>query len=209
VAATATGGNGAIAQAQMVGAVADGMRALVQAGLAQHVGFNGLGDVEALGAIARSGRYATVQTYFNVLNPSAGYADAAGGGQDFAGLIDVAAGAGVGVIAIRVLAAGALGGTPERHPNAGNPGMPVAGGAEYARDLARARRLAPLVGELGLESPYELALRFALAKPGVSTALVGFSDLAQLEAALRWAERGPLPSDAVQRIVALARGAAD
>ena len=57
------------------------------------------------------------------------------------------------------------------------------------------------MGELGLESPLELSLRFALAKSGVSTVLVGLSEFSHLESAIRWAERGPLPEDAVGRIV--------
>jgi aryl-alcohol dehydrogenase-like predicted oxidoreductase len=78
-------------------------------------------------------------------------------------------------------------------------------GTPYAADLARAQALAPLAAELGLEGPLELALRFALAKAGVSTVLVGYSDFDQLEQAIGWAERGPLPAGAVQRIVAAAR----
>ena len=66
-----------------------------------------------------------MQTYFNALNPSAGYTGHAGGQQDFEGLIDTAARAGRGVIVIRVLAAGAAAATPERVPNAGDPGAPL------------------------------------------------------------------------------------
>ena len=114
----------------------------------------------------------------------------------------MAAGAGAGVIVIRPFAAGALAATDARHANAGEPGSPIIPGAEYAADLARARRLAPLAAELELEGTLELALRFVLSKPGISTVLVGYSDLAHLESALRWAERGPLPAEAVARIVA-------
>src|SRR5947208_1777091 len=84
-------------------------------------------------------------------------------------------------------------------PIAGDPGSVLATGSEYDRDLERAERLRPLVDDLGLESPLELALRFALAKPGLSAALVGVSDRAQVSDALRWAERGPLAADAVER----------
>ena len=191
----------------VLGEVAEGLRAVVQAGLARHVGFTGLGETGALHQVALRGPFDTVQAYFNVLNPSAGFAGAAGGGQDFGGLIDAAVGARLGVIVIRVLAAGALSGTPERSPNAGGPGRALAEGAEYEQDLARARSLAPLAAELGLEGPLELAVRFALSKSGVSTVLVGYSDLAQLESAIRWTERGPLPDDAVRRVVEAAYAA--
>jgi aryl-alcohol dehydrogenase-like predicted oxidoreductase len=203
-AGSATSG-GSLPLAEVLGAVVEGLQAVQRAGLAAHVGFTGLGDAEALHAVARDGRFATVQSYFNALNPSAGYAGAPGEGQDFAGLIDTAAASGLGVIVIRALAAGALGAQPERHANAGDPNSALAGGPDYAGNIARARTLAPIVADLGLDSPIELALRFAQSKPGVSTVLVGYSDLAQLQAALRWTARGPLPAEGVERVVALAR----
>lgn len=194
---------------EVLGAVAAGLQQLVKDGLAAHVGFTGLGDADATAALARDGRYATVQAYYNALNPSAGAAGAAGAGQDFAGLLDTAAAHGVGVIVIRPMAAGALAGVPARHANAGDTGTPLDGGPGYDHDLARARALMPLVQELGLESPLELSLRFVQAHAGVSTVIVGYSDLTQLEDAIRWTARGPLSPDAVARIVALARGGAE
>ena len=187
------------------GAITEGLRRVKERGLARHIGFTGLGDTQAVHAAVTSGAFATVQSYFNAVNPSSGYAGASGGEQDFAGLIDVAAGTGVGVIAIRVLAAGALAAEPERHANAGDPGSPLVGGREYAHDLNRARDLTWFATEAGLESTVEMAVRFALSKPGISTALVGYSDLAQLEDALRWAGRGPLPTDVIEHIVGAAR----
>jgi aryl-alcohol dehydrogenase-like predicted oxidoreductase len=194
-----------VAREAAVGAVAEGMQALVRAGLVRHTGLTGLGDTDAVHAAVQAGVFATVQTYFNALNPSAGYAGVSGGGHDFAGLIDVAAGAGVGVIVIRPLAAGALSGVEERHVNAGDASGAIVAGADYAPSVARARGLAALAAEVGLDGPVELALRFVLSKPGVSTVLVGYSDLAQLESAIRWTERGPLPPDTVARVLDAAR----
>ena len=187
-------------------AVTEGLHEAVRRGLAAHIGFTGLGESGALRALVAGGRFETVQTYFNALNPSAGFAGASGGAQDFQGLIDDAARGGMGVIAIRVMAAGALSAKPDRHPNAGDPGASLTLGAGYQRDLDRARRLEALARELGLESPLELALRFALAKPGISTVLVGYSDVKQLEDAIRWTARGSLPHDAANRVVQTARG---
>ncbi len=199
-------GERALGVDDVCGPVAEGMRALRDAGLTRFVGFTGLGDTAALQRVVREGGFDTVQCYFNVLNPSAGYPGSPDGvAQDFDGLLDQAAAAGLGVLAIRVMAAGALAAVPTRHPTAGDPGSVLAVGSEYARDLARAERLRPLAAELGLAGPLELALRFVLAKPGVSTALLGPSDRAQLAEALDWAERGPLPPDAVARALAVVR----
>ena len=200
---TASGGSVGLDMVQ--DAIADGLRRVKERGLARYIGFTGLGETSALHDAVQSGLFATMQSYFNAVNPSAGYAGASGGEQDFGGLIDTAAASGVGVIAIRVLAAGALALQPERHANAGDPGSPLASGAEYAHDMNRAKDLAWFATEAGLENTLEMAVRFALAKPGIATALVGYSDLSQLEDALRWTARGPLPPDVVAQIVAAAR----
>jgi aryl-alcohol dehydrogenase-like predicted oxidoreductase len=105
------------------------------------------------------------------------------------------------VIVIRVLAAGAAAAVADRPPNAGDPGGNLVSGGSYAADLERAERLKQLAVELGMQGPVELALRFGLSKPGVSTVLVGFSNLAHLEEAIRYTERGPLPGGAVDRVL--------
>lgn len=204
-AASVRGSSHAIGLQAVCGPVADGMRRLVARGLVRHIGITGLGQTAAVHATVASGAFATTQSYFNALNPSSGYAGAGGGEQDFAGLIGAAAAAGVGVIAIRVMAAGALSAVAGRHANAGDPGPQLAAGAEYGRDLERAAAIRRLAADLGYEGPMELALRFALAAPGISTVLVGYSDRGQLEDALRWTERGPVPADVTARVVGLAR----
>ncbi len=187
------------------GLVAEGMQRVVARGLVRHVGITGLGDTPGLHTVVTAGQFATVQTYFNAVNPSAAFPGASGRAQDFAGLIGAAATANMGVIAIRVMAAGALLAHPRRHSNAGDPGPLLVRGAEYERDLERAQVIQEIAAELGNDSPLELALRFALTTPRISTVLVGFSDLGQLEDALRWTWRGPLPGDVVRRVVDLAR----
>ncbi|HZU19222.1 MAG TPA: aldo/keto reductase [Candidatus Dormibacteraeota bacterium] len=190
-----------------LGEVADAMRRAVEDGLAGHVGFTGLGETATLRRVLVSGRFETVQAYFNALDPSGVHPGATGGEQDFDGLIGQATAADVGVIAIRVYAAGALAATARRHPIAGEVDAALAG-AGYEEDVDRALPLARLAAELGLEGGLELGLRFALAAPGVSVALVGLSSLEHLEAALRWESRGPLDPAAVDRVVALACGRA-
>jgi aryl-alcohol dehydrogenase-like predicted oxidoreductase len=110
----------------------------------------------------------------------------------------------VGVLAIRVLAAGAVAG-PARAENAGDPGSTLVDGNAFTADLARADQLHALLGESDADSMVELALRFALAKPGVSSVLVGLSNREQLDQAIQWAERGPLAAATVERLVATAR----
>jgi L-galactose dehydrogenase/L-glyceraldehyde 3-phosphate reductase len=194
-------GDGGLRVDQVLGPVADALEGLRARGLIRHYGLTAMGETPDVRRVVESGRFASAQVYFNALNASAGYAGRVGPeAQDFDGLIDRAAGAGVGVINIRPLAAGAMSARVERHPNAGGTGGSM-GGTTYEQDLQRARALAELSRELGLEGPVELAVRFNLAKPGVSTVLVGLSDEGQLEDAIRYGQRGPLPADAVERVL--------
>jgi L-galactose dehydrogenase/L-glyceraldehyde 3-phosphate reductase len=187
---------------EQLDAIANGMQALVREGLTRHIGFTGVGDTAALHENAASRRFETMQSYFNAINPSAGHAGKPGPGQDMQGIIDVAGKAGLGVIAIRVMAGGAMTGQETRAPLA-SPGLGPAlvPGDTYETDISRAVWLDGLAKELGLESALELSLRLVISKPEVSTALVGYSDMAQLESAIRWAERGPLSDDQVQRVL--------
>jgi L-galactose dehydrogenase/L-glyceraldehyde 3-phosphate reductase len=196
---------GAVAVDRVLGDIVQGFQRVVEAGLARHVGITALGNAGALRTVVESGRYATAQSYFNAVNPSSGFAGASGGSHDFGGVIDVARGAGVGIIVIRAYAAGALAARPDRHDNAGDPGS-IVGSSSYEGDLERARAVAALASELSLESPLELGLRFTQSKPGVSTVLVGYSNFDHLESAIRWTERGPLSDEVVARVVQSASG---
>lgn len=185
--------------------VSEAMDRAVEDGLAEHIGFTGLGETALILRLLDQGPFETVQAYFNALNPSGVWAGATSGEQDFRGLIRKANECGVGVINIRVYAAGALAGDVTRHPSAGQVGGHPLAGAAYAEDVTRADRAARLAAEWDLESPLELGLRFALTAPGISTVLVGLSSIEHLEAALRWESRGPLGENAVDQVVELAR----
>ena len=71
---------------------------------------------------------------------------------------------------------------------------PIGSAPNFAGDVARAKQLEPLVREGVAGSLTELAQRFVIAHPAVSTMLVGYSTLDQLEQAAAAVEKGPLPS---------------
>jgi aryl-alcohol dehydrogenase-like predicted oxidoreductase len=143
----------------------------------------------------------SIQCCYNLLNPSAGVRVPEGFPfQDYGQLIDRAAEVQTGVIVIRVLAAGALSGSSVRHRNAAQAVDPIATSATFDEDVARAHRLGFLVQAGYVESTVEAAIRFAVATPKVSTALVGLSNMEQLEQAVTYAERGPLPAEATARL---------
>lgn len=194
----------ALTPEEVMGPLLDAFRAFREAGRVRLLGFTGLGDTEAILHVLQPGGFDVFHCYFNAVNPSAGFpVPPAFGPQDLGLMLDRAEAAGIGGFAIRVLAAGALAGEAERHPLAGGTGGALVAGTEYSSDAARAQRLRPLAAELGC-SLAELAIRFALSKSAIACALVGFSNLEQIELAARAAEAGPLPPDAVARIVRLA-----
>ena len=46
----------------------------------------------------------------------------------------------------------------------------------------------------------EASIRFALSNQGVSTVLVGYSDLDHMEKSVEYAAKGPLPTEALARL---------
>jgi len=170
-------------------------------GKARFWGINGIGDTAAVHAAVGLGQADTIQCCYNLINPSAGMPVSADFPfQDYERLIDRSAEQGMGVLAIRVLAGGALTGSAARHDNA-TPGVdPIASSAAYADDVALAGRFAVLVEEDFAGSLVEAAIRFAISKPEISTVLVGISDMRQLEQAADAVSRGPLPAEALRRL---------
>jgi len=182
-------------------AVVRAFEMLQQQGKARFWGITGLGASDALHEAVANGRFQTIQVPYNLLNPSAGTTVPRNFPfQDYGQLIDHAAQQETGVIAIRILAGGALSGTPERHPFASRSVNPIASEPAYSDDVARAQRFTFLVEDGVVSNLIEAAVRFAASKPGVSTALLGISSRDQLEQAVEYAERGPLSGDALEEI---------
>jgi aryl-alcohol dehydrogenase-like predicted oxidoreductase len=198
------GSPGGYTLAQVLEQAVPAMQRLRDQGKCRFLGITALGEGAALGRLLAAGVIDTAQVPFNLLNPSWLAPKPAGlPGQDFAGLGLEAVAQGVGLIGIRILAAGALSGEAERHPVAMPQVAPIASGADYAADLAIARRLAPLVAEGHAASLAELAIRYAITPPQIATALIGTASIEQLEVAIAAAEKGPLPAETLARIAAL------
>ena len=181
--------------------VAPALERLKKAGKTRFIGFSGVGETAALHRAVESGLFDTVQVVYNALNPSAGGPLPKGApGQDYGRLLERAKAADMGTIIIRALAGGALSGTADRHPLAMQDVAPIGSAPSFADDVARARALEPLLREGAAGSLTELAERFVISHPAVSTMLVGYSTLDQLEAAIAAVEKGPLPDAVLKRI---------
>ena len=197
----ATDGGDKLAIDIVLAEVAPALEKLRKEGKTRFIGFSGVGETAALHSAIDSKLFDTIQVVYNALNPSAaGPLPKGAPGQDYGRLFDRVKAADMGTIIIRALAGGALAGTEERHPLAMQVVDPIGSAPDFKGDVARARELEPLVREGVASSLPELAQRFVIAHPAVSTMLVGYSTLDQLEAAIAAVNKGPLPEAALKRI---------
>ena len=203
---TEDGSDGAFAPETVLGEIVPAFERLRQQGKIRFFGITAVGDTAALHRVVDARAFDTAQVSYNMLNPSAGAAVPPGyPAHDYGNLLAHTKAADMGVINIRVLAAGALSGTEDRHP-LGSPSVePIGSGSSYRTDAERARRIEPLIREGHAESLIEAGLRFAIANDAVSTVLVGYSTLDQLEDAARSINKGPLSRAALDRLAELQR----
>ena len=163
------------------GGVADAFEKLRAAGLVNYIGLTGIGQPPALAEVVRSGRFDTIQVPYHLLNPSAGQNMPENFPEtNYGNVIAVCAKHRLGVLAIRVLAGGALAGNAPSPHTLKTPFFPL---SLYERDLAGAQRLQALLGpDRPLASE---AIRFALAHPQIHSALIGFGATTQIDEALQ------------------------
>lgn len=175
--------------------VADTFERLRDQGLMRFIGLTALGEAAACRQVIDSGRFDTAQVYYNMLNPSAGRKmPAKWSGHPYDGIIEACRRQDMGIMAIRILAAGVLA-TDIRTGRE----IPVSSETDVAKEEQRTRAVfAALGGAYG--SRAQTAIRFALTNPDVSCAIVGLATLEHLDEALAGAESGPLPEDAVTEL---------
>ena len=181
--------------------VVPAMQRLQKAGKTRFLGFSGVGETPALLKAIESNAFDTMQVVYNALNPSAGGPMPKGApGQDYGRLLERTQAHDMGTIVIRALAGGALSGTSARHPLAMQVVEPIGSAASFGADVERAKTLRPLMAEAGASGLTELAERFVISNPSVTTMLVGYSTLDHLEAAAAAVEKGALPPEVLKRI---------
>ena len=181
------------------GGVCDSLDKLKAQGLFDHIGFTALGDAAQCKELIASGRVASAQVYYNLLNPSAGRAVGGDGGgnwptTDFGNLIATCQDNGVAVMNIRIFAGGALA-APEPHGRE----APITKNADVAVEHARAEKLLAALPD-GQGSRAQAAVRFGLAHPGVSGVVLGLAELSHLEEALAAAEMGPMDGAVIDQL---------
>jgi len=149
------------------------------------------GDMRAMEALVDSDAFGIMLVHYNIINQSAFLPAVAGShlAHDYGQIAARAVARGMGTTVLRVLEAGLLAQNPRERPS-----------DLQAMNAQRARALAFLHD--GDATLVPAAIRFALSNPGVSTVLVGISEVAHVDAAVDAAERGPLPPEQMLRIEA-------
>ena len=112
---------------------------------------------------------------------------------------------GAGVIAIRVLAGGALAALQTRHPTGASRVDPIATGRTYAEDVQARTVCVSWWTTVTWRTLWKPRFASACLLGGVSTALVGISSYEQLDAALAYTQRGPLGAEALAMIQPVVR----
>ncbi len=177
--------------------VLEGFKTLREQGKIRYFGAPALGHPQSLIRLVESGEFDTIMVYYNLLNPSAAYSvPKQFTALDYDRLIDKAAAMDMGVVIIRVLAKGAITDTPPTPTGKENTLSP---GSDYEADIQRAKKLKWLISG-DIKTFPQAAIRFALAKPEVSTVLVGFSELDHVEQAVSCSGAGGFSGDAMTRL---------
>ena len=178
--------------------VADGLDRLREKGLIRAMGITGLGEAASVCEVIRSKRFDSAQVYYNLLNPSAGRRmPKAWTGQNLGGIIEACCASDVAVMAIRIFAAGIIA-TDER---TGRESV-LTTDTSVAEDERKTRAVFGAIGtDQGTRA--QVALRFVLANPDVSCAVIGSAELQHIDEALQAAGMGPLPPHVLARLDAL------
>ena len=173
------------------GGMLETFRQLQAEGRVDHLGITGLGHPAPLREVISSGEFDTVQTPYSLLNPSAGrvmprdFAE-----SDYGNILADCGREKMGVFAIRVLAGGALAGNPPSRHTLTTKFFPL---DYYRRDQERARAMEErLPAGMSLK---EAGVRFAIAHPHVTSALIGFGEPSHVDEAVAYMQAGSLPEE--------------
>lgn len=198
---------GNITADQVLNEVVPAFEKLREEGKTRFLGFTAKGNTDALHKLLESGHFDSAQIFYNILVPSAGEPVPAGyPAQDYRQLLAAAERHGVGSIGVRVLAGGALSGSEARHPLGMQTVAPIGSGRDYAMDVKRALRFEPVVAAGHAASLPELAIRYVISNPTLSTVEIGIATLDELQQAASAVNKGPLSPEALVRIKEIQTG---
>lgn len=182
------------------GGVLDGLERLKEQQLIAHYGITAIGEAPEIIKVIESGRIASAQVIYNLLNPSAGYRlPQSWPSYDFSGILDACQRQGVAAMIIRVFSAGVIA-TDQRTGRE----APLTLGDSVESETAKANAVLDKIG-MAYGSRAQTAIRFALSERKASCVIFGLAELEHLEEALAAEAKGPLPERALEKIRSIYR----
>lgn len=164
-------------------------------GMIHHFGITALGDTAAITRVIKSNRIASLQVYFNLLNPSAALTPPPSWPcYNFTGIVDTCFEHGVAPMNIRVFSAGVIA-TDSRHGRE----YPLTQGDTVDSETAKATFMFDRLGD-DYGTRAQTAVRFALAQSRLACVILGLAELEHLNEAIAAQKLGPLPDEAMERI---------
>lgn len=154
--------------------IADALDYVRDQGLCRFIGLTATGHAETMRTVIRSSRFDTIQCPYNIVNPSAGMVmEETFRETNYGNIFEDCRQRGLGVFAIRVYAGGAILGQPPSAHTLRTPYFPL---DLYERDAEAASRFAGQEPDVtdAAGTRAAKAIRFVLAHPAVTGAIIGF-----------------------------------
>jgi len=178
--------------------VCDAMEKLKADGRVRNIGITALGDSNSLKEVISTSCFDTAQIYYNLLNPSAKFSEKGlWNDHDFSGLIYECQKHDMGIIGIRIFAAGLLA-TDIRHGRE----IPVTEVIDIKEEERRVKKIYDIFGSK-YGSKAQFAIRYGLANENINCIALGLASLQHLKSALDAVEMEGLPEDILKEILTL------
>ena len=178
--------------------VCDIMEKIKEDSRVDHIGLTALGDTKPIRDVVNTGCFDTAQIYYNLLNPTATFKEKGiWNDQDFSNLVSDCQTQNMGILGIRVFAAGLLA-TDIRHGRE----IPVTHMIDIKEEERRVQRIYKVVGQT-YGNRAQLAVRYCLSAECLHCTVLGLATLEHLQNAIQAVEMGPLPEDVLEKILEL------
>ena len=186
------------AQILKTNSVSDIMEKIKDDGRVDNIGLTGLGDTVPIREVVNKGSFDTAQIYYNLLNPTANFNEKGlWNDHDFSGLISDCQKQNMGIMGIRIFAAGLLA-TDIRHGRE----IPVTHVIDISEEEKRVKKIFELVGET-YGNRAQFSLRYGLSTNNLHCAVLGLASLDHLQNSIQAVEMGSLPKDVLVEILKL------
>ena len=175
--------------------VLDSMEKLKSEGRIKNIGITALGNLEPIKEVISTNGFDTAQVYYNLLNPSSAFKNRdKWDDHDFSGIVDQCLKYDMGIMCIRIFAAGYLA-TDIRHGRE----IPVTQGISEIEQKRRIEKLFELLkNEQGERA--QLALRYGLSNQSLSCIVTGLSKIEHLDQIIEAESLGPLDVEIIEKI---------